>query len=234
MAEARRKFDQDFKEGAVRLVLETGKSIAQVARELGIHDGTLGNWVYADRRRRRLPAVITLWAGGGTRPPGGAVTSSPATRVRTRRRASGRGAARMRCSCGRAGGRAPAHRRAQLTVPQRDASALIRACGDGEGADRHAECLRPAGVDGIAGADGPWTAWPGAASLPGHSRTAGRAGVMIGVRGMTLAAVVAALAGCGARLPGAAGRAHRARRRLVPGGGCPAHVPVCRAAWPVL
>ncbi len=52
MSGTRRKFDQDFKEGAVRLVRETGKPIAQVARELGIHDGTLGNWVNADRRRR--------------------------------------------------------------------------------------------------------------------------------------------------------------------------------------
>ena len=52
MAETRRKFEQDFKEGAVRLVRETGKPIAQVARELGIHDGTLGKWVNADRRRR--------------------------------------------------------------------------------------------------------------------------------------------------------------------------------------
>jgi hypothetical protein len=31
MAETRRKFDQDFKEGAVRLVRETGRPIAQVA-----------------------------------------------------------------------------------------------------------------------------------------------------------------------------------------------------------
>ena len=52
MAETRRKFEQDFKEGAVRLVRETGKPIAQVARELGVNDGTLGNWVSADRRRR--------------------------------------------------------------------------------------------------------------------------------------------------------------------------------------
>ena len=42
MAETRRKFDRDFREGAVRLVRETGKPIAQVARELGINDGTLG------------------------------------------------------------------------------------------------------------------------------------------------------------------------------------------------
>src|SRR5229473_3150855 len=53
MGETRRKFDRDFKEGAVRLVRETGKPIAQVARELGIHDGTLGNWVNADRHQRQ-------------------------------------------------------------------------------------------------------------------------------------------------------------------------------------
>jgi transposase len=52
MPESRRKFDRDFREGAVRLVRETGKPIAVVARELGIHDGTLGNWVNRDRRRR--------------------------------------------------------------------------------------------------------------------------------------------------------------------------------------
>ena len=52
MAETRRKFDRDFKEGAVRLVRETGKPIAEVARDLGVNEGTLGNWVNADRRRR--------------------------------------------------------------------------------------------------------------------------------------------------------------------------------------
>src|SRR5215468_12409626 len=52
MAETRRKFDQDFKEGAVRLVRETGKPIAEVARDLRINAGTLSNWVNADTRRR--------------------------------------------------------------------------------------------------------------------------------------------------------------------------------------
>jgi transposase len=47
-----RKFDQDFQQGAVRLVFETGKPIAQVARELGINEGTLGNWCARERRRR--------------------------------------------------------------------------------------------------------------------------------------------------------------------------------------
>src|SRR5918912_96435 len=40
-----RKLDEDFKAGAVRLVFETGKPIAQVARDLGVNEGTLGNWV---------------------------------------------------------------------------------------------------------------------------------------------------------------------------------------------
>jgi transposase len=39
-----RKFDEDFKAGAVQLVTQTGKPIVQVARELGINEGTLGNW----------------------------------------------------------------------------------------------------------------------------------------------------------------------------------------------
>ncbi len=52
MGETRRKFGKDFREGAVRLVRETGKPIAQVARDLGVNEGTLGNWVNADKRRR--------------------------------------------------------------------------------------------------------------------------------------------------------------------------------------
>jgi transposase len=52
MGETRRKFDQDFREGAVRLVRETGKPIAQVARDLGISSGTSGSWVDLGRRRR--------------------------------------------------------------------------------------------------------------------------------------------------------------------------------------
>jgi transposase len=59
MAETRRKFDADFREGAVRLVRETGKPIAQVARDLGINEGTLGNWVNLDKRRRGDGTVLS-------------------------------------------------------------------------------------------------------------------------------------------------------------------------------
>jgi transposase len=49
---SRRKYDAEFRAGAVTIVRETGKPIAEVARDLGIGAGTLGNWVNKDRRAR--------------------------------------------------------------------------------------------------------------------------------------------------------------------------------------
>ena len=41
MTEHRMKFSPQHKAQAVQMVIETGKPIAEVARDLGIHDGTL-------------------------------------------------------------------------------------------------------------------------------------------------------------------------------------------------
>jgi len=46
---SRRQFTAEFKRDAVDLVRTTGRPIAEVARELGIYDSTLGNWVKQDR-----------------------------------------------------------------------------------------------------------------------------------------------------------------------------------------
>ncbi|GAA2117127.1 transposase [Actinomadura alba] len=50
MSQKRRKLSPEFKEEAIKAVIETSRPIAQVAKELGIHEGTLGNWVNAYRR----------------------------------------------------------------------------------------------------------------------------------------------------------------------------------------
>ena len=53
---ARRRFTDEFKEQAVRLVLDEGKSVTAVARELDLVASALGNWVKqarADRSKGR-------------------------------------------------------------------------------------------------------------------------------------------------------------------------------------
>jgi transposase len=42
---ARRQFSEEFKDGAVRLVLDEGKTIGAVARELDLTASALGLWV---------------------------------------------------------------------------------------------------------------------------------------------------------------------------------------------
>ena len=49
---ARRSFTDEFKAGAVRLVLDEGKSMSQVARDLDVAQSVIGTWVKQARADR--------------------------------------------------------------------------------------------------------------------------------------------------------------------------------------
>src|SRR3954447_5392481 len=46
------KYPPEFQRDAVAMVLAEGRAIAEVARAIGVNDGTLGNWVAKARRER--------------------------------------------------------------------------------------------------------------------------------------------------------------------------------------
>jgi transposase len=48
----RRQFSEEFKEGAVRLVLDEGKTVSAVARELDLTASALSIWVRHERAER--------------------------------------------------------------------------------------------------------------------------------------------------------------------------------------
>jgi transposase-like protein len=45
MGQARKKYTQEYKDEAVELVVGSGRPVAEIARDLGINEATLGNWV---------------------------------------------------------------------------------------------------------------------------------------------------------------------------------------------
>ena len=51
MAGKYQKFSPEFREEAARMVVDTSRPIADVARELGINETSLGNWVRAYRQK---------------------------------------------------------------------------------------------------------------------------------------------------------------------------------------
>lgn len=57
MTRNRRSYDAEFRAGAVRIVTETGKSAAEVARDLGVHESTLQNWVHHARTKADAEAA---------------------------------------------------------------------------------------------------------------------------------------------------------------------------------
>jgi transposase len=52
LRERRRRFSPEFKDEAVKMVIESSRAIAEVAREIQVNEGTLGNWVNKYRVER--------------------------------------------------------------------------------------------------------------------------------------------------------------------------------------
>ena len=64
-------YDAEFREGAVRIVVETGRPAGEVAEELGVNPGTLHSWVSRWRRNGTTssdrPVHPAAASGGGGR-----------------------------------------------------------------------------------------------------------------------------------------------------------------------
>jgi len=43
-ARGRRRYDREFKEDAIRLIVDGGRTVREVARDLGIHENMLSRW----------------------------------------------------------------------------------------------------------------------------------------------------------------------------------------------
>ena len=55
-----RKFTVEYREEAVRMVLDSSRPIAAVARDLGINEGTLGNWVSRYRAEHPVSEELSI------------------------------------------------------------------------------------------------------------------------------------------------------------------------------
>jgi transposase len=53
------KYPPEFQRDAVAMVLDEHRSIADVARSIGVNEGTLGNWVAKARRERTAGSDVT-------------------------------------------------------------------------------------------------------------------------------------------------------------------------------
>ena len=53
------KYPPEFQRDAIAMVLDEQRSIADVARSIGVNDGTLGNWVARARRERAAGQSVT-------------------------------------------------------------------------------------------------------------------------------------------------------------------------------
>ena len=65
MGNQRRAYAPEFKDEAVKLVLTTGRSAAQVGKEIGVGPATLNRWVKLQRDRVEAGTPITETKAGG-------------------------------------------------------------------------------------------------------------------------------------------------------------------------
>lgn len=55
-----RKFSPEYRDEAVKMVIDTGRPVAEVARDLGINESTLGNWVTQYRRDHPVSEELSV------------------------------------------------------------------------------------------------------------------------------------------------------------------------------
>jgi transposase InsO family protein/transposase-like protein len=60
MGKTRREFTPEYKDEAVKLVINTGRAVASVARELGINEASLGRWVSAFKARNDIGETTVI------------------------------------------------------------------------------------------------------------------------------------------------------------------------------
>jgi transposase-like protein len=54
VGQARKKYTQEYKDEAIELVVSSGRPVAEIARDLGINEATLGNWVNKAKQGGKL------------------------------------------------------------------------------------------------------------------------------------------------------------------------------------
>ncbi len=54
MGRTPRKYTDAYKAEAVELVTNSGRPVAEIARDLGVNEGTLGNWVNMAKKRGEI------------------------------------------------------------------------------------------------------------------------------------------------------------------------------------
>jgi len=74
MGRTRRGFTPEYKDEAVKLVINTGRTVATVARELGLKEATLGRWVH-DFRARAAAGAHAITSGAYADNPASAAVS---------------------------------------------------------------------------------------------------------------------------------------------------------------